>query len=236
MKHDKANGAQSMPLVAKASNTVRNKNLLIILMCAGFFVWFAYDGWVAYPRTNDIAVTRLKQMMADGKLKANDSIELDQWQELLNKWKGWNAASYREHQRMNDIATRGMAIAGGVEGWKRPFDIELQRYIVYGLGVAVIAAIWWFIHCQRRRAIADDSTVSPSPGVVIPWDKITIVDNTRWKKSGIVDITYTDVQGKVRQAKFDDYELDREPLLTILDMLAEKADKAEFIPKEEPVA
>jgi hypothetical protein len=225
-----------MPLVAKASNTVRNKNLLIILMCAGFFVWFAYDGWVAYPRTNDIAVTKLKQMMADGKLKARDQIELDQWQELLNQWKSWNAAAPQEREVMNKIALTGKEIFGGVGDWKRPFDIELQRYIVYGLGVAVIAAVWWFIHCQRRRAIADEATVSPAPGVVIPWDKITIVDNTRWKKSGIVDITYTDAQGATRQAKFDDYELDREPLLTILDMLAEKADKAEFIPKEEPVA
>jgi hypothetical protein len=223
-------------LVAKASNTVRNKNLLIILMCAGFFVWFAYDGWVAYPRTNDLAVERLKNMMADGKLKARDQDELDQWQAALATYKGWNQATPAERARIDKIAAVGKTIAGGVEGWKSPFDINLQRYIVYALAAAVLASIWWFIRCQRRRATADETTVSPAPGVVIPWDKITVVDNTRWKKSGIVDITYTDGQGSAQKAKFDDYELDREPLLAILDMLAEKADKAEFIPKEEPLA
>jgi hypothetical protein len=225
-----------MPLVAKASNTVRNKNLLIVLMCAGFFVWFAYDGWIAYPRTNDIAVEKLKNMMAEGQLKARDQEELDKWQAALSSYKGWNNSSPEERQTIHEIATRGMTIAGGVENWKRPFDIELQRYIVYGLAAAVAGSIWWFIHCQRRRAIADDATVSPAPGIVIPWDKITVVDNTRWKKSGIVDITYLDAQGNPQKAKFDDYELDREPLLSILDMLADKADKAEFIPKEEPAA
>jgi hypothetical protein len=224
-----------MPLVAKASNTVRNKNLLIILMCVGFFVWFAYDGWVAYPRNNDRSVDKLKQMMADGKLKGDNQEQLDKWQAALNQWKGWNQAMPDQREQMNIIAERGKTIAGGVENWKSPFDINLQRYIVYGLGVAVAASIWWFIHCQRRRAIADDTMVSPTAGVEIPWDKITVVDNTRWKKSGIVDITYLDEQGNAQKATFDDYELDREPLLGILDMLAEKADKAEFIPKEEPV-
>jgi hypothetical protein len=70
--------------------------------------------------------------------------------------------------------------------------------------------------------------------VVIPWEKITTVDNTRWKSTGIVDINYTDENGQSQKAKFDDYELDREPLLEILDKLSAKAVNAEFIPKEEP--
>jgi hypothetical protein len=223
-----------MPLVAKASNTVRNKNLLIIGMCLVFFVLFAYDGWIGYPRKNDLSVDKLKQMMAEGKLKANDDLELTKWQAALERWRGWNEAAADEREVINTIAERGKKIAGGIEGWKSPFDVNLQRYIVFGLAAAVAASIWWFVHCQKRRAIADENTVSPEPGVVIPWDKITVVDNTRWKKSGIVEITYLDDKGAAQKAKFDDYELDREPLLGILDMLAEKADKAEFIPKEEP--
>jgi hypothetical protein len=225
-----------MPLVAKASNTVRNKNLLIVLMCLGFFVMFLYDGFIGYPRTNDLGVEKLKQMFAEGKIKAKDPEEMDRWQAALSNWRGWNNATGAQREQMHEIATKGSTVAGGVENWKRPFDIELQRYIVYGLAAAVIASLWWFIHCQQRRAIADDTTVSPAKNVVIPWDKITVIDNTRWKKSGIVEITYLDDAGNPQKAKFDDYELDREPLLGILDMLAEKARNAEFIPKEEPAA
>ena len=126
------------------------------------------------------------------------------------------------------------AKVGKVEGWKNPFDIQLQRWIVLGLAAATAASLWWFLHCQKRRAIAEESTVSPAPGVVVAWDKITRVDNTRWKKMGIVEITFSDSQGHAHKAKFDDYELEREPLLAILDQLAEKAAvHAEFIPKED---
>ena len=73
-----------------------------------------------------------------------------------------------------------------------------------------------------------------APGVVIPWEKITRVDNTRWKNHGIVDITYTDAQGATQKADFDDYKLQREPLLAILDQLGDKAVNAEFLPQEQP--
>jgi hypothetical protein len=101
-----------------------------------------------------------------------------------------------------------------------------------GLMAAVGVSVWWFLRCQQRRAKADERTVSPAPGVVIPWEKIKVVDNTRWKKAGIVDITYEDEKGEVRTAKFDDYELEREPLIEILDVMGAKAQGAEFLPKE----
>ena len=59
-----------MAFVARASTTVRNKNLLIILMCAVFFVWFTYDGFVGYPRNNDRLVNRLVGLAKDGKIGA----------------------------------------------------------------------------------------------------------------------------------------------------------------------
>ena len=74
-----------------------------------------------------------------------------------------------------------MAIKAKVEGWHTETDMNTQKYIVGGLALGVLAAIWWFFHCQRRRAIAEEATVSPAPGVVIPWEKITRIDNTRWK-------------------------------------------------------
>jgi hypothetical protein len=123
-----------------------------------------------------------------------------------------------------------------LEGWKGPFDVWLQRLLAWCLLGCVGAATGWVVHCQRRRAIAEEGTVSPAPGVVIPWEKITRVDNTRWKTMGIVDITYMDEKGVSREADFDDYKLQREPLLAILDQLGEKAVNAEFLPKEEPAA
>lgn len=222
----------TFPLIARASNTVRNKNLLIILMCAAFMVWFGYDGWVGWPQRNDLIVRGpMTTMLQDGKIRGTEQLPIEQIETAIKGWPGWNAADHLTRLQMTAIAQRA-ATTGTIEGWHAETDIANQHYIVFGLAAATLAAIGWFFHCQRRRAIAEEGTVSPSPGVVVPWEKITQVDNTRWKASGIVEITYTTPEGS-QKAKFDDYELDREPLLLILDQLAEKAVNAEFIPKED---
>jgi hypothetical protein len=80
----------------------------------------------------------------------------------------------------------------------------------------------------------DDGTLSPARGLVIPWEKITRVDNTRWRTMDIVDLTFTDEAGAPQKALLDGYEVDREKLVEILDQLSAKAAHAEFLPKEEP--
>ncbi|HVX87182.1 MAG TPA: hypothetical protein VH253_20525 [Phycisphaerae bacterium] len=213
----------SFPLIARASAGVRNKNILIILMCLAFFGWFTYDAFVRYPQQDDQLVAYMK-----GISPSNNSVAI--YDSELNAWKGWSAESSEARAKMTDIAS-----IAKVDGWHSASDIATQKVIVAGLALAVLAALWWFFHCQARRAIAQPDSVSPAPGITIPWTSITVVDNSRWKSTGIVDITYTDPSNAVRQAKFDDYELEREPLLAILDQLAERAVNAEFLPKAEPI-
>ena len=223
-------GGDRMPLVAKASRTVFLKNLLIVAMCAVALGLFAYDGYYGYPSKNDRIVKQMLAMtdVSDGRMST-------EFREDLATWKGWQNETDAARRRMDDIATAGAKVGQGIEGWKKVLDIKIQRGCVWGLAAAFVASLWWIIHCQRRRVIAEETTVSPAPGVVIPWDKITEVDNARWKSAGIVDITYTAADGTPRKAKFDDYEVERDPLIAILDQLAEKAVNAEFLPKEEPV-
>ena len=219
-----------MTLVARASPTVRLKNLFIVLMCAVFFGMFFRDGYYTYPARNDLKVAGLVDNVAVSlttKVKAQDWLRDG----------GWGKVSPERREEMNQALTEEERNAHiNKEGWKGPFDVTLQRFLAWCLLGFVGVSLWWYVHCQRRRALAEDATVSPAPGVVIPWEKITRVDNTRWKTMGIVDITYTDAQGASRQADFDDYKLQREPLLAILDQLGEKAVNAEFLPKEEPAA
>ena len=212
------------PIIARASNTVRNKNLLILVMCLGMACWFAYDGFIGWPTRNN--------QLVEGPIttRIHDDPLYTQYQPNIDAWKGWANADSDAHSTMSKIAN-----TLNIEGWKTETDIKNQKYIVIALALATLGALGWFIKCQKRRAIAEGNTVSPSPGITIPWDKITVVDNTRWKSMGIVTITYDLADGKGPQkSKFDDYETDREPLLQILDQLAEKAIHAEFLPKEEP--
>ncbi|HUO08452.1 MAG TPA: hypothetical protein VM008_09155 [Phycisphaerae bacterium] len=209
------------PIIARASSTVRNKNLLIVLMCLAMACWFAYDGFIGWPSRNN--------QLVDGPIstRIKDDPMYAQYLPVLTDWKGWNDSDAHTRDVMS-----GIAHALNTEGWKTDTDISNQKYIVIALAIATLASIVWFAHCQRRRAIAQGDTVSPSPGIIIPWQKITLVDNNRWKSMGIVTITY-DIGEGPKKAKFDDYETEREPLLMILDQLAEKAVNAEFIPKDE---
>ena len=210
-------------LLARPSFTFTLKNLAILLMCAVFLCLFAYDGYVGYPRKDDELVKVMRSMIDQDKLDVRFRVELD-------AWPGWDNASEATRERMDHIARQEAKI----EGWKGPLDIEIQKWVLLLLIVATAWSLWRFIRFRRRRVIADDATVSPAAGVVIPWDKITRVDNSLWKSKGIVQITYTDATGATKIDKFDDYETDREPLLKILDQLSEKAVNAEFVPKEDP--
>ena len=214
-----------MPLIARATNTVRNKNLIIVLMCVAALAMFAYDGWQGYPARNDEIVT---------KKLANAPTVLSADQELIRDWKGWVRESTENRQRMDGVIEYAKTTVRELEKWKTSGEIALQRWIALALLFINAAAMWWFVHCQRRRAIADDATLSPAPGVVIPWEKITRIDNTRWDAMGIVELTYTDASGTAKKAKLDDYETQRKPLLEILDLLAVKAVNAEVFPKDEP--
>jgi len=225
------------------------KNLIIVLMCLVFMAMFAYDGFYAYPDRNSAIVNAIVRpaVAADGSIPLSNP-------DLLAHWKTWNEASREDRKAMDDLVEKAkQALSSGnappispdpqltnkeiakrMEGWKSSTDINLQRWIAAALILIFIGALWRFIAGVKLRVSASDATVSPRQGVVIPWERITKVDNTDWRTYGIVKITYTDASGNPAQAEFDDYKTQREQLLPILDALGEKAVNAEFIPKQEP--
>jgi hypothetical protein len=210
----------SVNLVATPSTTVRNKNILLILMVAGFCGWFTYDGLVGYVKSND-------KVLAEAREKYKDELTANiRARELLETWPGWDNATPQQQQDAT------VFMRGKPESWHNPLDMKTQKIISVCLAGVTIITIWWFFHCQRRRAIANAQTLSPARGVEIPWSSITKIDNTKWKKSGIVWITYKENNEEL-EAKLDDYHLDK--LRPILQLMEEKCPHAELIspPDEE---
>lgn len=223
-------------LIATASTTVRNKNLIMIAMCLVFLGLFGYDAFWGYPKKNDALVA---QMLRNAKaaqedpakgngLKADDLTVLSRWPAPPG---GWNEAptSLRDEFTLEFRDHRHLA-----EGWKSSPDIFVQQICAGFLVLANGAAIAWFLRCQKRRVTADDMMLSPEPGVAIPWVNITKVDNLQWKKKGIVTLEYCDAAGAPQSELLDDYLVDN--LVPILEMLAQKADKAEFVNPPEAAA
>lgn len=213
-----------MALVATASTTVRNKNILMVVLCAVFAAWFGYDGLIGWPAVNDDTVQKTKIQYRD---KVREDLRAK-----VDAWPGWNQATAAERDAMNRIILDSNINAESK--WHSPLDILFQRVLTVGLIVVTGAAVWWVIRCQKRRATADENSLSPAPGVSIPWEAIKTVDNTRWQKSGIVKLTYTDSAGVERPAVLDEYHLDN--LRPILQELATRANNAQFIPPPETPA
>jgi hypothetical protein len=209
-----------MALVAPASKTVRNKNLIFLAMCIAFAVWFGYDGFTGWPSANDTVV---QQMLARGEQGVGgiDKEELP----LLRSWTGWASATPAQRAGITELVRKT-----STEGWHSAFEISLQQYLTYGLGAVSVGAAAMFLRHQRRRAIADENGLSPEPGLIIPWSDITKIDNGRWRKTGIVDLEYSGADGKIHRTVLDDYLLDELP--PVLNELSVRADKAQFIPPE----
>lgn len=210
-----------MALLAPASKTVRNKNLIMVLMFLVFTGLFTYDGWWGYPLGNDRLVKTMQEEATAPKTRYRYTPED---QDFLNSWPGWEHADTIQRDAM-----AGFAKNKGHDA-KSDLSIAVQKWLVLGLSLTTVASMWWFFKCQRRRATADEQGLSPEPSVSIAWHDITKVDNTQWKKKGIVDLEYRDQTGQTQTAALDDYLLD--DLLPILDMLSERAEKAEFINPE----
>ena len=178
-----------MALVASASKDLRNRYLIVVAMCVVFAVWFAYDGFKAWPENNDAAVRKMLQMASEHTGVTPEDVP------VLMAWPGWAKASAEEREQVNRInAVRSLNV-----GWHSAFNVTFQQWTAGGLGVATLALLASFRKVQQRRAVADEEGLSPEAGVKIPWDAITKIDNGRWKKKGIVDLEYRDVQGRIRR-------------------------------------
>ena len=208
-------------LTARASNTVRNKNIILFLMCASFTVWFAYDGMIGWPERNDRIVKQMKGLVAERTLDPK-------YLPALENWPTWDNATSAQKSEMSHVVKQA---GSRVERWEEETSVRNQLIITWALAAVSMGALCWLIMCQRRRVTADEHGLSPSPGLLIPWDRIKVVDNTLWNKKGYVHITYEGSTGAERKVTLDDYIVERLPLIEILKVIDARATRAEFLPK-----
>ena len=208
-----------MPIVAKANTGYSIRILIMAVLCAVFAFWFAKDGWIGYPQQNDAIVQRL----LDPKTATPQSA-LPEAQAKLKSWPGYANASSKQISEMGTLVKNS-----NIEDWHTELDMLVQRGIVFGLVLGVLATLYFYYRYTRKRAIADEAGLSPAQGILIPWESITKIDNTQWDKRGIVTITYKAVEGGEPQtAILDDYDLDNLP--AVLEEVSNRAIHAEFDP------
>ncbi len=179
-----ASATPTGPVRTTISNGYRIRLALIGAGLTGFGCWALYDGFIAYPRQNEI-YAEFEQFKEDN----------DDWQ---TSWAAY--ADERGYQtNYNKLKQRGQIK-----------DIAAQ-YLYAGLTLPF--GLWFlygFATSAGRWVEADDSGVRDSKGADLTWDQITGLDDARWKNKGIAYLSY-DEAGTTKRVLLDDWKFQREP-------------------------
>ncbi len=155
-------------------------------VCLGLGMWFAYDGFVGYPR----ALERAEAFEQLSDLSSRD-IET-RWAELTEE-KGW--PNKRPEKKAEEIRS----------------DITGQ-YFWFAINLVVgLPALYLLLTSRGRWIEATDQGLKTSWGQSLSFADVKLLNKRRWQKKGIAIASYTE-NGTSRTFIFDDFKYDREPI------------------------
>lgn len=155
--------AGATEIVARPGGYYRKARFIMAALSVAGGLWFAYDGWVRWPREN----AEYYRAVAEGR-----------------------KPEYKE---------------------RSAWDLRLQRLIAIGLplfGAGVLA--WTFYRSRGQYRLADDVLEVPGHPPV-PLASITAVDDSKWKRKGILYVEYQLPGGGAGRLTLDDFVYDQDP-------------------------
>lgn len=187
------------------------------LLLAGVLIpislWFAYDGFIGYP----------KQQVYAEKYDALRELELEpvelksQW-EAIAKENGWPKAAPKK---------KAQEIADSITG----------QYVWGSLSfTAGFIALIYFLRSRGTWVESTETGLRTSWGQIVQFRDVVLLDKKKWENKGIARASYRD-NGLTRAFIFDDFKFDREPLGFILRKLEAKLDRGQIVggPAEPPI-
>lgn len=191
--NDSANEQDSQsdgPLRANFQSSYLTRYTLLAAVCLGMCAWFAYDGFVAYPKK--LVVAEAFEEVAD---LSGPELE-DRWNEITSE-KGWN--SRRPEKKAEEIRS----------------DITQQYFwsaLTFALGVPALVLLFRSRGSWVQRT---DDGLETSWGQKVRFADVQSLNKRRWEKKGIARAVYLDGEA-TRYFTFDDFKFEREPLGRIL--------------------
>jgi hypothetical protein len=177
-------------IIAYPDSRFRRKHFIFAFVIFAVGFWFAYDGWIGWPKHNE----EVRQVKADiDKAKeTGDEARRIELQTKLSKM----------HEVYND------------------WSIGLQRFIAIVLPIAGFAYGWWTHQATRGYYRLSDHTLQVPGHDPISLSDIRSIDKSRWERKGIAVIRYQAHHPQRERAfKLDDFAYQRKPTDDILDRL-----------------
>lgn len=159
--------------------------------CLLFALWFAYDGFIGYPKT-------LPMAEAYDELREIDDAEkrINQWRDLAEE-RGWS----------KDIPRK---TAEEIHS-----DITGQYFWGFlNLAIGIVAGTFW-LRSKGTWVESTEDGLTTSWGQTFSFADVEELNKSRWEKKGIARATYTEA-GMKKSFVFDDFKYQRENLGKIL--------------------
>jgi hypothetical protein len=167
-------------------------------------LWFAFDGFVGYPRekSRSAAYEKLASEVTEPKER------LIRWRELA-KSNGWSVDTPKEKAEVYDNKIFGQYVFGGI-----------------CLFVSFIP-LYFYLTSKSRWVESSDEGLTTSWGQTVKFSDVVELNKSRWANKGIAKAYYNE-DGRKKYFVFDDFKYERKPLGEILKQL-EAVLKAEQI-------
>jgi hypothetical protein len=177
------------PVIATAGRYYRNVRYLLSAGLVVMGLWFAYDGWKAWP-----AKTARIDQIEQTELPAADA-------------RGDTDAKAKLQGELKELGTR-----------HSDTSIRTQKQLAVACPIGGVILLGWTLYNSRGRVRFDGQTLEVPGHPPIGVDAITALDKSKWDRKGIAYAEY-DVNGKTGRARLDDFVYDRDPIDKIVDAL-----------------
>jgi hypothetical protein len=176
-----------MQVDARISKEWRKRMFFMGFMIWGSALWFAYDGYVAWPAEEE-RYQKLVELTAD--LVEEGEKITDKNPEVKRTWEAFAAE--------NDLKSK-------VPKHRSQGDLSGQRGIAgFGTLIGLIFSVWvWLQH--RKSVRADGEIITGAGGEKVEFDRIVDTDRRKWETKGIAYAIY-EKDGKKRRLCLDDHK------------------------------
>lgn len=194
----------SETIVATAGSYYRNMRYLMSAVIVGMGLWFAYDGWHAYPKQN-IEFHEKKDRVAE-LVKQRTALE--------------GTTDEAEKAKYEALTDEHAKISAELKDLKEhtAMDLLIQRGLGFILPPAGLAMLGWALYNSRGKVRLANDVLEVPGHPPIPLGSVSSLDNTLWDRKGIAYVHY-DVGGKQGKARLDDFVYDRKPVDAIYDVI-----------------
>ena len=176
-----------MPERANFQSSYLTRYLIMAAICLGGGLWFAYDGFIAWPR-------ELPAAEAYDELRDIEDAEerISRWESLATE-RGWPKSTPKKSaERLRS-------------------DIQGQYLWMTICFAAGIPALVYYFASRGTWVEPTDDGLRTSWGQQVKFSEVKLLNKRRWAKKGIAKAFYTE-NGAAKIFTFDDFKYEREPI------------------------